>query len=101
MRSEDLISEEKINKQELVDIIRNEWVNNSIVNKEIYTDIKYKNKLIDNGYTRHLLCSHLPDHDIVKKADKAGNGILNDHGNSKHQYISKKCSIYIFIFYLR
>lgn len=34
MKSEDLISEEKINKQKLVDIIRNEWVNNSIVNKE-------------------------------------------------------------------
>ena len=67
----------------------------------IDTDIKYKNKLIDNGYTGHLLCSHLPDHDIVKKAYKAGNGILNDHGNSKHQYISKKCSVYIFILYLR
>lgn len=54
MKSEDLISEEKINKQELVDIIRNEWVNNSIVNKEIYTDIKSKKTHIDYKNLKEL-----------------------------------------------
>lgn len=54
MKSEDLISEEKINKQELVDIIRNEWVNNSIVNKEIYTDIKSQKPHIDYKNLKEL-----------------------------------------------
>lgn len=46
MNSNDLILEKKIDGKNLVDIIRDEWVNNSIVCEDVYTDIEYKKRIL-------------------------------------------------------
>lgn len=54
MNSNDLILEKKIDGKNLVDIIRDEWVNNSIVCEDVYTDIEYKKKNIDYKNLKEL-----------------------------------------------
>ena len=57
------------------------------------TDIKNKHKLIDNGHTGHLLRANLPYHDVIQKAYKAGDGVLDNHGNRKIKHIPVKFSV--------
>lgn len=54
MSGKDLILEKKIDRKNLVDIVRSEWVNNSIVSEAVHTDIKYKNPNIDYKNLKEL-----------------------------------------------
>ena len=48
------ITMKKIDEKFLVDIISDEWVNNGIVTKDVYTYIKYKKKNIDYKNLKEL-----------------------------------------------
>ena len=49
------------------------------------TKIKYKNQLIGNGHTGHLLRSHLAYHDVVQKTHKVGDPVLYHDRNHNHK----------------
>lgn len=56
-------------------------------------DIKDKDQLVDDGDSRHLFGADLSHHNIIQKADKAGNGVLNDQRDSQSQHIPVKLPV--------
>ena len=65
------------------------------------TEVIDKKKLIDNRNTGHLLGADLPYHDVVEKADKVGDTVLNHnrHRNAKHHqvkpFVPNKFSVFL------
>ena len=57
------------------------------------TDIKDKHQLVDDGHTGHLLRTHLAHHNVVQKTHKAGDGVLDDHGERKKDHIAIKLPV--------
>ena len=55
--------------------------------------IVYKNQLVHDGNTGHLLRSQLSHHDIIQKAYQIGNGILQDHRNGQQQIFPIKIPV--------
>ena len=61
--------------------------------------IIYKDQLIDNRNSGHLLRSKLSYHNIIQKADQICDCILNDHRNGKQQISFIKFPVsYILLF---
>ena len=52
-------------------------------------EIVDKEKLVYNGYARHLLCANLADHDIVQKTYKVADAVLNHdrNGDGEHHFV--------------
>ena len=65
------------------------------------TEVIDKKKLIDDRNTGHLLGADLSYHDVVEKADKVGDTVLNHnrHRNAKHHqvkpFVPNKFSVFL------
>ena len=53
-------------------------------------ELKYEQKLIGDGYAGHLFRADLPHHNIVQKAHKVGDALLNDDGQHDPQNLPVK-----------
>ena len=50
-------------------------------NRSEYQKIEYKNELVNNGNTGHLLCAEASDHNVVKQVYELRYTVLHHYGN--------------------